>query len=336
MKRDSGNYLTMRVLLIGAVESTERTLLKLIEHKLNLVGVMGYQPKDIDRVSGYVDLSSIANSNSIPFLSFRNINDHYEDVVNFEPDIIFVVGLSQLISEKIISLPQYGCVGFHPTHLPSGRGRAPIAWLVLEQQSGAANFFRIGDGVDDGPIYVQQPFQISEQDDAGSVCEKLFEAMDIALDHWLPKLSSGDLSCVKQNDSKATWFARRTPEDGVLDWQKSADDSVRLIRASSRPHPGAFTFCSDSRIIVWQAHSCNELAIKGVIGRIVLIEDPNSFVVQCGTGLLRVTEYSVADNQIWQPKVGLKLGYDAEAEIFQLRKRLNDLTASIETHTKPS
>ncbi len=314
----------MRILLIGSVESSQRTLLKLVEHRLNVVGVMGYQPKNIDRVSGYVDLAPDARAASIPFLPFRNINDHRDEIAKLQPDIIFVVGLSQLIASDIVSLPQFGCVGFHPTRLPAGRGRAPLAWLVLEQQSGAATFFHIGEGVDDGPIYVQQPFNVSETDDAESVCETLFNAMDIALDRWLPDLANGQLHSVPQDHSQASWYARRTPEDGVLDWHRPVDELVRLVRASTRPHPGAFSFCDDARIIIWRAEACIDLAITGVVGRVVHMESTGSFVVQCGEGLLRVTEYSISEGQ-WQPKVGIKIGYDVETEIFQLRQRLNAL-----------
>lgn len=71
-----------------------------------------------------------------------NSNDIKEQIRKSSVDILFVVGLSQLIDEDIIRMPRFGCVGFHPTKLPKGRGRAPMAWLILDRGEGAATFLK--------------------------------------------------------------------------------------------------------------------------------------------------------------------------------------------------
>src|SRR5690606_17854055 len=106
---------------------------------------------------------------------------------------------------------------------------------------GAASFFVLRTGVDDGPVVAQEPFEVDENDDAKSVETKLLAAEEKALDTWLPKLASGEIGGVEQDHSQASSYWRRCPEDGWFDLQVTVDELVRLIKASTEPHPGAYT-----------------------------------------------------------------------------------------------
>jgi methionyl-tRNA formyltransferase len=226
----------------------------------------------------------------------------------------------------MLSIAKLANVGFHPTPLPRGRGRAPVAWLILEQMDGAATFFAVRDGVDDGPIYVQIPFSVGNDDDAAAVYQKVLEAEAAALDEWLPKLKAGHLRAAEQDNDAATWFGRRGPEDGLVDWSAPRYDILRLIRASAPPHPGAYSFSGDVRVEI-QAAIIEDRMEKGVLGRILSIEKDLSFVIQAGDGLIRVTTWNTETD--WQPRVGLKLGYHLEAEVYALRGRMRALEATV-------
>jgi methionyl-tRNA formyltransferase len=122
----------MRIGLIGGVKSSALALHKMSEYGLDIVEVFGYKPKTPELVSGYYDLESLCLDKSISFTSFVRINEHVEKIQSLNLDFLLVVGISQLVSEHIINAPRLGAIGFHPTKLPKGRGRAPIAWLVKE------------------------------------------------------------------------------------------------------------------------------------------------------------------------------------------------------------
>ena len=158
----------MRVGVIGSVGSSLLTLQKLVEYSFNIVGVWGYEPHSTLNVSGYCSMRKLAEDNKISYYPFVKINsnDIKEQIRKSSVDILFVVGLSQLIDEDIIRMPRFGCVGFHPTKLPKGRGRAPMAWLILDRGEGAATFFKIDTKADEGDIFVQEPFCIDDKDDA--------------------------------------------------------------------------------------------------------------------------------------------------------------------------
>ena len=260
----------LKVVIIGAVNSTYLTLEALIRHHVPVTLALGLTPKNPELVSGYCDLQPLCTAHDIPFCAFLKVND--PEVVNkvraAEPDVLFVVGLSQLVGRELLGIPRLGSIGFHPTSLPRGRGRAPIAWLVIERAVGAASFFLMGEGTDDGPIFVQQPFVIGDQDDAGSTEKKLLAAMATALDHWLPRLIAGEWNPIPQDATTATYFCKRAPEDGLVDWQCSADVLDRLIKAAAPPHPGAFTFFQDKRLRITRCHIESDLKImvtEGVV-----------------------------------------------------------------------
>lgn len=311
----------MKVGLIGGVESSALTLRKLYEHGLDVVEVFGYKPNITKFVSGHCDLEPFCLENSISFTPFTKINDHVEKIQSLDLDYLFVVGISQLVSKDIIHAPKLGAIGFHPTKLPEGRGRAPLAWLVHEAQEGAATFFMLEEAADAGAIVAQEGFDVSGEDTAKSVKEKIHQAMSLALDSLLPQLANGELIAIEQDHSLATEFGIRKPEDGLIDWSCSAYDIDRLIKAASEPHPGAFTYLGNNKLEVTSSRVEQNLKIKGVQGRI-LKSQKDEFLVQTGKGLIWITIAFDDSNKL---RVGSLLGYKVELEIYELKKQIAEL-----------
>jgi methionyl-tRNA formyltransferase len=319
------------IALAGSVGSSLRTLQALLRNRMRVVGVLGLDPAKSASVSGYTRLDSTALAAGIPYCDFEDIN-HPETVGRvrvWSPDVLFVVGLSQLVKKDLLAIPRLGCVGFHPTRLPEGRGRAPLAWLTLEARGGASTFYQMDEGADSGPILVQQAFAVSEADYAADVVRKLEDAIDAGLDRWLPRLRTGEWNPKPQDESRATFYGKRAPEDGVIHWEQSARGILALVRAASRPHPGAYTFLGDRKIIVWRAEVESALRFTGVVGRVLAVDEKRGALVQTGDGLLWLAETE------WEPslrgdrppslKVGQRLGYDPADEIRNLRKRIAEL-----------
>jgi methionyl-tRNA formyltransferase len=282
-------------------------------------------------VSGYCRLDDLSAEAGAQYHEFVNVNDPQvlRMVESLSPDLLFVVGLSQLIKQPLLDIPRLGCIGFHPTLLPQGRGRAPLAWLTLGACPGAATFFLLEPGADSGPVLVQEPFAVTSGDYARDVVLKLEEAIDRALNKWLPQLLSGAWNPIPQDHSRATYLGRRAPEDGLIDWSAAAHEIQALIRASSHPHPGAYTYVADTKLIIWRAEVEPDGHFRGVAGRILKIDSGASLLIQTGSGLLKVTafEYALRQNQPEGPvlRVGMKLGLSAPDEIYVLRQRLAKL-----------
>lgn len=321
------------VVLAGSVSFSERTLAGLLRHGVNVVGVLGLSPTASGPVSDYADLSKLASQSGIPFVSFEKINEPRIStaVAEWGPDLLFVVGLSQLVGPDVMRIPRLGSVGFHPTPLPRGRGRAPIAWLTWDGTPGAATFFVIEEDVDSGAILVQEPFAVKPGDDAGTVIERARDAIDRALDRWLPRLIAGEWSPIAQDASSATWFGRRAREDGRIDWSLPADQIHRLILTATRPYPGAYTFLKDRRVVIWKASKDLERRHRGVPGRILAL-DGDRVLVQTRDDPIWLDEYEVAEIGESRTKLlrpGVKLGIAMEDEVHSLRRRVAELESLV-------
>ncbi|MBA6291515.1 formyl transferase [Colwellia sp. MB3u-70] len=308
----------MKVGLIGGVNSSFITLKKLVEHQINITDVFGYEPSEGMIVSGYNNFNKFCNANNIKYHPFTRINDQTEFIQKLKLDALFVVGLSQLVCDEIIESPTLGCIGFHPTLLPKGRGRAPLAWLIHEVQPGAANFFVITDVADAGPIFIQEPFEVEVNDDALVVENKILESIEVALDKWLPELKKDIWDPVPQNELETTEFGVRKPDDGLIFWNLSAYDIIRIIKAAAAPHPGSYTYLGLNKIVINKAYLEENLTIKGCVGRILKIRNDH-YLVQTGSGLIWIHDFNLEIKL----KVGDRLGYLAEDEIFQLKNDLN-------------
>lgn len=326
----------IRVVLAGSVGSSKVTLQSLLKHNINVVGVLGLSEKASKNVSGFAFLKEISKNSSIQFCNFTKINESnvIEKVREWQPDLFFVVGLSQIVCEELLSIPKIGCIGFHPTKLPKGRGRAPLAWLTYNKEDGASTFFLMNSEADSGPILVQESFCVNEQDYASDVSRKIEDAISRALDKWLPKLLKGEWNLKYQDDNQASYYGRRTPSDGLIDWNKSAKDILRLIQAASKPHPGAYTYIKDYKITIWYAEIAKHENYTGIPGRILKIEN-DRLMVQTGAGLLWLI-----DRELEAPfenyhstrdviRVGVKLGYYSDFEIYKLKKRIKYLESKI-------
>jgi len=314
-----------KIILIGSVNSSRKTLEKLIQYELDVVAVIGLDPEAAKAVSGYVDLKTLSDENQIPFQYFTKVND--PEIADFaaskQPDLIFVVGLSQMVKEPLLTIPKYGLIGFHPTRLPEGRGRGAVAWIILGEVKGAATFFKMDEGMDSGAIWAQEIYEVGESDNATTVVNQIVNAIGIALDQVLPKLKEGIFSTEPQDESKATYLGKRNPEDGHIDWSQSAASIDNLIRAASKPLPGGYTYLGNKKIIIWRASPSKIQNHLGVPGRIVLADDMNGIQLQTGNGLLQIESFEgVAPDKM---KVGVTLGFNFEKEYFKLLERVEQL-----------
>lgn len=317
-----------KILVIGAVNSTVHIIKSLMKHDMEVVGILGHEPKNKDKVSGWADLQDLSAQFNLHYKGFTKIND--EENLSWasekKPDVIFAVGFSQLLSDIWFSVGKLGCIGFHPTQLPLGRGRAPLSWITLEQSYGSATFFLMGSGADDGPVFIQSIFKVEEDDSAQTVERKILDHIDIALDQWLPDLKKGLWNPVPQTEHLASYYGVRKEEDGHINWNDHAVYINRLIKASDKPHPGAYTYWNDKKLRIWTCRIERELNFKGVIGRVLLKNNNNHLLIQTGEGLLWIEEYEFTNDSPKEICVGSKLGYIIEDEIFRMKIKLKEIT----------
>ena len=284
----------MKSILIGSVGSSKMMLQAMIDVGFPITCVFSLSEEASENVSGYQPIHKLAEEKGIEYKRFLNINDpeNTNIIKQIEPDFIFVIGLSQLVKKEIIDAAKIGVVGFHPTDLPKMRGRAANVWQVLlGVHETKCSLFFIDEGMDSGDILGQEPYFIEDTDYAEDVGQKIDEAAAKLSRRVLREIMEGTLCPQKQNETEATYLLKRTPEDGLIDWNEPIKDIHRLIRAVSRPFPGAFgMYDGKHQLIIWRAEVLKNDKYIGLNGQIANITDQYIDVV-CRDGLLRITDY---------------------------------------------
>jgi methionyl-tRNA formyltransferase len=206
--------------------------------------------------SGRIYLDDLAEEHQISLHKVDNINDYeaIQALRHADLDWLFIVGWSQIAGAEVLSCARRGVLGMHPTLLPVGRGRASIPWAILKglNQTGVS-LFRLAEGVDTGPVLAQQVIDIDHDETAGTLYDKALAAHLSLLRDIFPRLEDGSVQERQQDGSKATTWPGRRPEDGeILLQSMSVEEVDRLVRATSRPYPGAFVRQGDgSTLRVW-------------------------------------------------------------------------------------
>jgi methionyl-tRNA formyltransferase len=247
-------------------------------------------PIDPNR-SGQCSFDEIASDLGARLIETADVNapDTIAAIREADPDLIFVVGWSQLVMDEFIGLPRHGVFGMHPTMLPRHRGRAAIPWAIL---SGLAKtgvtLFQIADGTaDSGPIVGQVEVPIAPDETAATLYEKVTAAHLELVREYVPKLVDGTAERTPQDTRRASAWPKRTPADGIIDWETRAPYLYDWVRAQTRPYPGAFTYLGDEKLVVWRARpvELHEAAPAGTV-----VAQDGGPVVACGEGGLVLEE----------------------------------------------
>ncbi len=281
-------------IVIGSVVSSRIVLEELIRAGIPVLKVFSLDEQYSGNVSGYDPIHKTAEQHGIPASTFQKINDPacVEELERLSADYIFVVGLSQIAGSRIIRAAKKGVIGFHPTALPRYRGRAAMVWQVLLGVTDAkCTLFFIDEGMDSGPILGQEPYRIGEEDYASDIEKSLCNALRKLCRRVFGEMKAGALHPEEQDESQATYLLKRTPEDGEIDWGQPIEHIYRLIRGTSRPYPGAFSYYDGKeKLIIWHAGRMENTRYIGRPGQIAEVRE-RSFDVLCKDGLLRVDEY---------------------------------------------
>jgi methionyl-tRNA formyltransferase len=206
------------------------------------------------------------------------------------PEAIFVVGWSQLVRAELIELAPKGVYGMHPTLLPRHRGRAPVPWAILSglARTGVTLFEIVDPTADSGPIVGQREVEVARDETATTLYEKLLEAHVELIREHVPHIAAGTAQRIPQDAKRASAWPKRTPADGIIDWDTRAPYLDDWVRAQTRPYPGAFTYLGEEKLVVWRARPV-ELAAAEPAGTVVELR-PEGAVVACGEGGLLLEE----------------------------------------------
>ena len=235
----------------------------------------------------FQSVAELASEKGIPLYAPANINHPLwvAKIKKMNPDFIFSFYYRDMVGKDILGIPAKGCINLHGSLLPKYRGRCPLNWAVIngEKETGVTLHY-MTEKPDNGDILAQEKFAIGTNDTAKDVHMNATRAAAKLLKAALPKLRRGTLKAVKQDEKKATYFGGRKPEDGAIDWGKTASEVRNLVRGVTRPYPGAFSFLGEKKYIFWDVSEARGAA-KAFPGTVLSV---NPLTIACGKGAVTV------------------------------------------------
>jgi methionyl-tRNA formyltransferase len=277
------------------------------ESGCEIVGVVTLPgPIDPNR-SGQCSFDEVAARLGAELVETTDVNsdETLDTISRLDPELVFVVGWSQLVRDPFIALARGGVFGMHPTLLPRHRGRAPIPWTILSglARTGVTLFEIVDTTADSGAIVGQVVVDVERDDTATTLFERIGAAHVELIRECVPPILAGTAPRVPQDPARASAWPKRTPVDGIIDWETRARYLYDWVRAQTRPYPGAFTYLGDEKVVVWRARpvKLEESAPAGTI----VAEGPEGPVVACGEGALVLEEVETGAGPL---VVGARLG----------------------------
>ncbi|KHS79906.1 bifunctional UDP-4-amino-4-deoxy-L-arabinose formyltransferase/UDP-glucuronic acid oxidase ArnA [Pectobacterium brasiliense] len=281
----------------------------------------------------YASVAKAAAEMDVPVFAPEDVNHPLwvNRIRELAPDVIFSFYYRTLLSDDILQLPSFGAFNLHGSLLPRYRGRAPVNWVLVngETQTGVT-LHKMVSRADAGDIVAQSVVAIDEEDTALTLHGKCRTAAAALLAQQLPLIRSREITLTPQDESRASYFGRRTAADGLIDWQKSACEINNLIRAVTEPYPGAFTFLGERKVIIWRARvvkvnrvKSNDVGVNGVKQEPGAIISTSPLVVSCGEDALEIVSgQSEAGLYMSGSRLAAEMGMVPQAKLGNLASRV--------------
>ncbi len=276
----------MRAIVAGYHNMGCEGLEALLRNGYEIAAVFTYADA-ADEVIWFGSVAEAAARHNIPVYTPDDINHPLwvEKIRELKPDVLFSFYYRDILSADILDIPASGCFNLHGSLLPKYRGRVPTNWAIIngETETGVT-LHSMTPGIDNGDIVAQQTVAINSNDTAQTLSDKQVEAARDLLDACLPMIEDGSAKRTPQNNDEATYFGGRSAEDGAIDWSQSATTVHNLVRAVTRPYPGAFTFAGQRKLVLWEVEVLDQIS-DAKPGTILSVEPLD---IACGEGVVRV------------------------------------------------
>lgn len=290
----------MKIFLFIGSRRGYAVLKKLVAEKANICGILCLV-EDPHEEQFHPRVKTMAEENNIPIFFTAEVKPSgYADVLRkIQPDIAFAIGWRYLIVKEAYSIPPKGTLIIHDSLLPKYRGFAPMNWAIIngEKETGVT-LFHIAEGVDCGDIVDQLATDILITDTAKTVDEKIIKLYEEIIIKNLPGLAAGTTKTHEQDELAASYTCKRTPDDGEIHWNQTAEQIHNLIRGLTHPFPGAYTSLRGERVLIWQSEL--PLVQPNYVGNVpgrVIGKKEGAIEVLTGKGVIRILQLQFEEKE---------------------------------------
>ncbi len=208
------------------------------------------------------------------------------EFASLKPDVIVVAAFGQILPRSVLDVPRYGCLNLHPSLLPRFRGASPVQAAILAGDDfSGVSIMLMDEGLDTGPVLSRAKIPISFKDTTGSLTANLSQLAAMLLQEVLSGWVRGELKPQPQDETKVTYSDLISPQQGEINWQLSAVDIWRRVRAF-QPWPGCFTRWQGRKLKLVEAEPLSWGERLG-FGQVIPLPE-GVFGVGTGDGVLRV------------------------------------------------
>ena len=255
------------------------------------------------RSAGSREYADICETHSVPYYTVDTIKgeEAYRIVKDLAPDLLVVLGWSEILPERLLLIPKTGTIGTHAALLPHNRGSAPINWALIHGEKETGNTMMwLTPQVDAGSIIDQMAFEITPYDTCGTLYDKVADTNAEMLLRLLENLENGIRpENVIKNETDEPILPRRRPKDGLIGWDQPGSAVYDFIRALTDPYPGAFTYLDGKKWLIWKAAllPVSPGAVPGtILGRAYGFSDNScGYAVATADNAVLVTEMEAED-----------------------------------------
>lgn len=246
------------------------------------------------------ELETLCAEQRVPFLSVERIKEaqNIDYIRAAAPDLIVSVMYTEIISQQIIDIPRYGIINHHPSLLPAYRGPHPVNWAIIngETRTGLTVHF-MNAGVDAGDIILQREVPIGLDDTITNVSQRIMALVPQAALECVRQIGNGSVRSWAQDESRASYFPRRTEQDDIVDWKCSAKQVHDLIRGLYYPLPGALSWLKGRRVVLRQSSMVRAPGDDTRAPGTIIAMTEGTLTVQTGTGPLLIDRIDLDDRQ---------------------------------------
>ena len=293
---------SIKIIFFVNTEFSNLVLIKCAE-SYNVCSVVTNPSKKMGRGQKFVDtpVKILAKNHKLETIECDNLLDEgfIKKLKDMNPDLFIVVAY-KILPKSLLSIPRYGAINLHSSLLPKYRGAAPIQRAILNKEhiTGVSTFL-IEPKVDTGKIIEQAKCNIDENDNYGTLSEKLSHVGADLVISSIDKYLSKKIEPFLQDESLVTLAPKITKEEFLIDWNNEGSDINAQIKAFS-PYPGAYTFLNGKRIKFFQSELINSQSTSepGQIDSIT----PNFFDIACTKGSLRIYKVQIEGKKIMDAK----------------------------------
>lgn len=245
----------LRIVFMGTPEFSVPILEGLIK-EYGVKGVVTQPDKPVGRTGKISEppIKKIANENMVLVIQPEKIKDDWQQVISFHPNLIITCAYGQIIPRELLVYPEYGCINVHASLLPKLRGGAPIHRAILNgyKKTGITIMY-MNPKMDEGDIITQREIEITNDDTASSLHDKLSILGKELLLETIPSIINKTASRIEQNNDEATYGYNITKQDEKLDFGKSKKEIYNKIRGLNS-WPGAYCIMDGKRIKIWNSY----------------------------------------------------------------------------------